>query len=79
MILSHLVGGLLQYSFVDVRVEGVAYFTETLHTLLAEQLFELGSDGGEGAFLQVAVLTCGVDIIEHRQQRGHQFTGYEAS
>ena len=79
MILSHLVGGLLQNSFVNVRVEGVAYFTETLHTLLAEQLFELGSDGGEGAFLQVAVLACGVDIIEHRQQRGHQFTGYEAS
>ena len=79
MILSHLVGGLLQYSFVDVRVEGVAYFTEALHALLAEQLFELGGNGGEGAVLQVAVLACGVDIVEHRQQRGHQFTGYEAS
>ena len=31
------------------------------------------------AVLQVAVLACGVDIVEHRQQRGHQFTGYEAS
>ena len=41
MILSHLIGGLLQYSFMDVRVEGVAYFTEALHALLAEQLFEM--------------------------------------
>ena len=72
MILGHLVGGLLQYSFVDVRVEGVAYFTETLHTLLAEQLFELRSDGSEGAILQVAVLACGVDVVEYRQQCADQ-------
>ena len=79
MILSHLVGGLLQNSFVDVRVEGVAYFTEALHALLAEKLFELGSNGGEGAVLQVAVLACGVDIVEHRQQCANQFTDYEVS
>ena len=64
---------------MDVRVEGIAYFTETLHTLLAEQLFELRSDGSEGAVLQVAVLACGVDVVEYRQQCADQVTDYEAS
>ena len=69
--------GWLHDRFVNIRVEGLAHLTEAFHAFLFEGFLKLGGDRGEGAFLQVAVLACGVNIVEHRQKQAHNIARHK--
>jgi len=62
---------------VNIRVEGLAHLAETFHALLAKSFLKLGGDRSEGTFLQVAVLACGVNIVEHRQKQAYNIARHE--
>ena len=64
---------------MNIRVEGLAHLAETFHAFLLERLLKFGSDCSEGAFLQVAVLACSINIVEHRQKQTHNIARHEFS
>ena len=77
MVRFYLAGRLLHDRFVNIRVEGLAHLTEAFHPFLFERILKLGGDRSEGAFLQVAVLACGVNIVEHRQKQAHNIARHK--
>ena len=62
---------------MNIRVEGLAHLAEAFHAFFFEGFLKLGGDRSEGAFLQVAVLACGVNIVEHRQKQAHNIARYK--
>ncbi|SIK47964.1 Uncharacterised protein [Mycobacteroides abscessus subsp. abscessus] len=72
MIGFNLRSRLLKNRLVNLRIESLADFTETLHAVLAQSFFKLAGNGGKGTVFQIAVLTSGINIIDDWKERAHK-------